>query len=110
MLEQALMKIPAEYREPLVMYYRQEKSTREVAVGLELKESTVRTRLHRARKMLREEMAARLERTLERTAPRCERDGDAHDGCRRDERGSIASRLSRKRRCQSQIPEWRPGR
>ncbi len=69
MLEQALMQIPAEYREPLVMYYRQEKSTREVAIGLGLNESTVRTRLHRARQMLREEIAARLERTLERTAP-----------------------------------------
>ena len=69
MLEQALMQIPAKYREPLVMYYRQEKSTREVAIGLELKESTVRTRLHRARQMLREEIATRLERTLERTAP-----------------------------------------
>lgn len=69
MLEQALMQIPAEYREPLVMYYRQEKSTKEVAAGLELNESTVRTRLHRARQMLREEIAARLERTLEKTAP-----------------------------------------
>jgi RNA polymerase sigma factor (sigma-70 family) len=69
MLEQALMQIPAEYREPLVMFYRQEKSTKQVAVGLGLNESTVRTRLHRARQMLREEIAARLERTLERTAP-----------------------------------------
>jgi RNA polymerase sigma factor (sigma-70 family) len=69
MLQQALMQIPAEYREPMVMYYRQEKSTKEVAIGLGLKESTVRMRLHRARQMLREEIAARLERTLERTAP-----------------------------------------
>lgn len=69
MLEQALMQIPAEYREPLVLYYRQEKSIREVAVGLGLNESTVRTRLHRARQILRDEIAARLERTLERTAP-----------------------------------------
>jgi len=69
MLEQALMQIPAEYREPLVMYYRQEKSTKEVAIGLGLKESTARMRLHRARQMLREDIAARLEWTLERTAP-----------------------------------------
>lgn len=69
MLEQALLQIPAEYREPLVMYYRQEKSVRQVAVGLGLNESTVQTRLHRARQMLREEIAARLERTIERTAP-----------------------------------------
>lgn len=69
MLEQALLQIPAEYRDALVMYYRQEKSTREVALGLGIKEATVRTRLHRARQMLREEIAGRLERTLERTAP-----------------------------------------
>lgn len=69
MLEKALLKIPVEYREPLVMYYRQEKSVREVAIGLDMNESTVRTRLHRARQMLREEIAARLERTLERSAP-----------------------------------------
>ncbi|MHC4552260.1 MAG: RNA polymerase sigma factor [Planctomycetota bacterium] len=36
MLEQALMQIPAEYREPLVMFYRQEQSTRQVAAGLGL--------------------------------------------------------------------------
>lgn len=69
MLEQAMSKIPAEYREPLVMYYRQGKSTREVAIALEMNESTVRTRLHRGRELLREEMAERLERTLEKTAP-----------------------------------------
>lgn len=69
MLEKALMQIPPEYREPFVMYYRQGKSTREVAVGLGLNESTTRTRLHRARQLLREEIAVRLERTLEKTAP-----------------------------------------
>lgn len=69
MLEQAIMQIPAEYREPLVMFYRQHQSTRDVAESLGLNESTVRTRLHRARQMLREEIAARLERTLEQTAP-----------------------------------------
>jgi len=69
MLEQAIMQIPAEYREPLVMFYRQHQSTRDVAESLGLNESTVRTRLHRARQMLREEIAARLERTLQQTAP-----------------------------------------
>ena len=69
MLEQTLMQMQAEYREPLVMYYRQGQSVRDVAVGLGLNESTVRTRLHRARQMLREEIATRLERTLQRTAP-----------------------------------------
>ncbi|MCK5000114.1 MAG: sigma-70 family RNA polymerase sigma factor, partial [Anaerohalosphaera sp.] len=69
MLEQALMHIPAEYREPLVMYYRQQKSTRQVAIALDLNESTVRTRLHRAKQMLREQIATGLEKTIEKTAP-----------------------------------------
>lgn len=68
-LERAIKSLPAEYREPLVLYYRQEKSVRQVAQSLGLKESAVQTRLHRARQMLREEIAGRLERTLERTAP-----------------------------------------
>ncbi len=69
MLEQALMQIPAEYREPLVMFYRQGQSSKEVAEALDLNESTIRTRLHRARQMLREEVAKRLEQTLQQTAP-----------------------------------------
>jgi hypothetical protein len=69
MLEKVLMQMPAEYREPLVMYYRQGKSTAEVAASLDLNESTVRTRLSRARKMLREKMADRIERSLERSGP-----------------------------------------
>lgn len=69
MLEHALMRIPAEYREPLVMYYRQDKSIPQVAVCLNLNESTVRTRLHRARQMLRDEIAERIEKTIEHSAP-----------------------------------------
>ena len=65
----ALMRIPEEYREPLVLYYRQNRSTQEVAEAMGLREATVRTRLHRARQMLRREIESRIETTLERTAP-----------------------------------------
>ncbi|MDH4201603.1 MAG: sigma-70 family RNA polymerase sigma factor [Phycisphaerae bacterium] len=68
-LEQALNCIPAEYREPLVLFYRQGHSIRQVAEGLELNEATVKTRIHRGRQMLKEQTAALVERTLERTVP-----------------------------------------
>ena len=69
MVCEALMRIPEEYREPLVLYYRQNRSTQEVAEAMGLREATVRTRLHRARQMLRREIESRIETTLERTAP-----------------------------------------
>jgi RNA polymerase sigma factor (sigma-70 family) len=68
-LSQALMQIPEEYREPLVLYYRQQQSTKEVAESLDLNEATVRTRLSRGRQMLKDQVATMVERTLEKTGP-----------------------------------------
>ncbi len=70
MLEQAIMRLPAKYREPLVLFCRQQQSVRQVAAVLGLSEATVRTRLHRARKLLREQVAERLEYVLKETGPR----------------------------------------
>jgi len=69
LLENALMRLSEKYREPLVMYYRKQQSVTESAKMLGLSEATVRTRLHRARKMLREEIASRLERVLKQSGP-----------------------------------------
>ena len=69
MLEDALKQIPTEYSEPFILYYRKSQSIRQVALELELTESTVHTRLSRARQMLRENIAKRIERTIEKTAP-----------------------------------------
>jgi RNA polymerase sigma factor (sigma-70 family) len=68
-LSQALMQIPEEYREPLVLYYRQQQSTKKVAESLDLNEATVRTRLSRGRQMLKDQVATMVERTLEKTGP-----------------------------------------
>ncbi|MHC5082561.1 MAG: RNA polymerase sigma factor, partial [Planctomycetota bacterium] len=68
-LEQALKRIPNDYREPLVLFYRQEQSIKEVSEQLDMKEATVRTRLHRGRQMLKQQTAAIVEQTLEKTAP-----------------------------------------
>ena len=64
-----LSEMPANYREPLVLFYREERSVVEVARQLDLTEDTVKQRLSRGRAMLREEMATLVESTLARTRP-----------------------------------------
>ena len=60
--------MPATYREPMVLFYREEQSIAEVAMQLELSEDAVKQRLSRGRALLREEMAAVVESALTRTA------------------------------------------
>jgi hypothetical protein len=57
-------------REPLVLFYREEKSIVDVATQLELSQEAVKQRLSRGRSMLREEIAAIVETTLTRTRPK----------------------------------------
>lgn len=64
-LEQAVDALPATFRTVFVMRAVEELSVTETAEALEIPEETVRTRLHRARGMLR----ADLTRKLEATAP-----------------------------------------
>jgi len=51
-LAQALASLPQEYRDPLLIYYFQGKSTAETAAILGLRPVTARIRLMRARRML----------------------------------------------------------
>ncbi|MDO8302322.1 MAG: sigma-70 family RNA polymerase sigma factor, partial [Sedimentisphaerales bacterium] len=68
-VREALGRIPEEYREPLVLFYREEQSVREVATQLELSEEAVRTRLSRARLMLKNEVEMMIETTIGRSKP-----------------------------------------
>jgi len=68
-LWRSLSEIAEPYRETMVLYYRQNQSTAEVAAALEISEDTVRQRLVRGRAMLREQVASMLERNLARSAP-----------------------------------------
>lgn len=52
-LLRAVMELPVEYREVVLLYYYEEMDVREVAATLGLSEGTVRSRLHRARAKLR---------------------------------------------------------
>ncbi len=65
----ALEALPETYREPLVLYYRDEESVARVAEALELSQDAVKLRLARGREMLRVEVAATVERALRRTGP-----------------------------------------
>jgi RNA polymerase sigma factor (sigma-70 family) len=66
---QTLQQLPATYREPLVLYYRQEQSVGDVAAALDLSPSAVKQRLARGRNLLREEVTAAVERTLRKSVP-----------------------------------------
>lgn len=61
--------IPETYREPLVLFYREEQSVKQVAQGLDLSEEATKQRLTRGRQALRDELAKVAEVTLSRTRP-----------------------------------------
>jgi len=68
-LWRSLEQIPDIYREPLILFYREQQSIERVAEELELSEDAVKQRLSRGRKLLTEEVATFVESTLQRTTP-----------------------------------------
>lgn len=66
---QSLQGIPENYREPLILFYRENQSVAEVAQALDLSEDAVKQRLSRGRTMLRDQIAELVEGTLRRTRP-----------------------------------------
>ncbi len=66
----ALMRIPDAYREVLVLYYRDDRSIREVAETLGISEAAVEQRLSRGRRYLADSVTALVERSLRGTRPR----------------------------------------
>lgn len=69
LVRETLQAIPESYREPLVLFYRDEQSIAEVALALDLSEDAVKQRLSRGRAMLRERVASVVEGALVRTRP-----------------------------------------
>jgi RNA polymerase sigma factor (sigma-70 family) len=69
LLWRALERVPVLYREPLVLYYRENRSIEHVAGALDLTEDAVKQRLARGRKMLQEQALAFVEGALARTTP-----------------------------------------
>jgi RNA polymerase sigma factor (sigma-70 family) len=65
----ALETIPETYREPMVLFYRENQSTQAVADALDISEEAVRQRLARGRVMLAERVAKSVETALIRSRP-----------------------------------------
>lgn len=68
-LREVLDQLPDDAREVLVLYYREESSTKQVASLLGISEPAVRQRLARSRALVREELRQRFAATVTRTAP-----------------------------------------
>lgn len=68
-VEQSLSALPDAYREPLVLFYREDQSVQNVADALNLSAEAVRQRLTRGRSMLRDRVEAVIEQSLSRTKP-----------------------------------------
>jgi hypothetical protein len=68
-VRQALAQMPEKFREPLILFYREGRSTREVAGLLGLSENAARQRISRGRGLLREQVADMIEATIARTKP-----------------------------------------
>jgi zinc protease len=69
MVWKAIEAVPETYREPLILFYREDHSVAEVATALELSEDAVKQRLSRGRALLREQVAGLVEGGLRRSRP-----------------------------------------
>ncbi len=68
-LWRSLACVPETYREPLILFYREQQSIETVAAHLDLSEDAVRQRLSRGRKLLQEQVLAFVAGALTRTNP-----------------------------------------
>ncbi|HWD20176.1 MAG TPA: sigma-70 family RNA polymerase sigma factor [Verrucomicrobiae bacterium] len=68
-LWRALHRVPAIYREPLILFYREHNSIERVAAALELTPDAVKQRLSRGRKMLQDEVSSFVEEALRQSSP-----------------------------------------
>jgi len=68
-LWRSLERIPEVYREPLVLFYREQQSIEAVAQDLGLSEDAVKQRLSRGRKLLQEQFLAFVAGALKQTSP-----------------------------------------
>ncbi|MBO9662925.1 sigma-70 family RNA polymerase sigma factor [Dokdonella sp.] len=68
-LWRSIAHIPPIYREPLVLFYREQQSIEAVGAALNLSEEAVKQRLSRGRRLLQEQIANFVEGALARSAP-----------------------------------------
>lgn len=59
-VRRAVEKLPDKYRIPILLYYMEELPQADIAAVMQISESAVKTRLHRAKKILREKLEGLL--------------------------------------------------
>src|SRR5262249_55987784 len=69
LLWRALQRVPETYREPLVLFYREQQSIEAVAQALCVSEDAAKQRLSRGRRLLQDQLQAFVEGALARSAP-----------------------------------------
>ncbi|NQZ89578.1 MAG: sigma-70 family RNA polymerase sigma factor [Colwellia sp.] len=69
LLWQTLDKMDGTYREPLILFYREQQSVERVAAELDLSVDTTKQRLSRGRKLLKRAMISFVEETLTKSKP-----------------------------------------
>jgi len=69
LLWQVLDQLEPLYREPMILFYREEQSVQRVAEELELSEDAVKQRISRGRKLLKEAMSVFVEDALKHSKP-----------------------------------------
>ena len=69
LLWENLQRLPEQYREPMVLYYREQESVAAVAKALEISEDAARQRLSRGRAMLARRIEHLIDRGLRQSAP-----------------------------------------
>ena len=69
LLWQNLQRLPDEYREPMVLFYRHQESVAVVAAALEISEDAAKQRLARGRAMLAERIAGLVRESLRSSGP-----------------------------------------
>ena len=57
-VQESLCRLPDKYRLPLCLYYGEELSVEEIAACLRIPQGTVKSRLHKGREKMREELEA----------------------------------------------------
>ncbi len=68
-LWRSIANVPPVYREPLVLFYREQQSIEAVCVALDLSEAAAKQRLSRGRRLLEAQIAGFVEGALARSAP-----------------------------------------
>ncbi len=65
----ALRQVPPEYREPMVLFYRRQRSVSQVAADLDLSEEAIRQRLRRGRQLIKAQVSSLVEDVLAESGP-----------------------------------------